>query len=328
MPAHDMTTASMITCAGCKHSYADTALFCPNCGTPKARDAVAADHARRQGPRRALPGPGAHRPGRIGHDLSRRARDAAPQASRSKFSTTSCRATISRSSASVARRRRSPRSTTSTSSRSTTSAARPTAGSTSRWSCSRARRSTTCSRARSTLSVERAADILIQVGEALMEAHAIGYVHRDLRPRNIFLAGAPRQGELRQAARLRPREARRDRCAGGVDEPRHDVRRSALHVARASARRSHRSARRHLSARLRRVRDADRRAAVHRQPRVRHPHRSRSPRFRRRCRRGGRACRCGWKRRSRRCSRRIPRTASRRRRAWSKRCAAVSRPAR
>src|SRR5206468_9140454 len=39
-----------------------------------------------------------------------------------------------------------------------------------------------------TLSVERAADILIQVGEALMEAHAIGYVHRDLRPRNVYLA--------------------------------------------------------------------------------------------------------------------------------------------
>ncbi len=38
------------------------------------------------------------------------------------------------------------------------------------------------------LSVERTADILIQVGEALMEAHAIGYVHRDLRPRNLYLA--------------------------------------------------------------------------------------------------------------------------------------------
>ena len=41
MPAHDMTTASMITCAGCKHSYADSALFCPNCGTPKARNVAA-----------------------------------------------------------------------------------------------------------------------------------------------------------------------------------------------------------------------------------------------------------------------------------------------
>jgi eukaryotic-like serine/threonine-protein kinase len=38
------------------------------------------------------------------------------------------------------------------------------------------------------LSIERTADILIQVGEALMEAHAIGYVHRDIRPRNIYLA--------------------------------------------------------------------------------------------------------------------------------------------
>jgi serine/threonine protein kinase len=36
--------------------------------------------------------------------------------------------------------------------------------------------------------VDNAVDILIQVGEALMEAHAMGYVHRDLRPRNIFLA--------------------------------------------------------------------------------------------------------------------------------------------
>jgi len=31
MPAHDMTTAS-ITCEGCKHAYAENALFCPNCG--------------------------------------------------------------------------------------------------------------------------------------------------------------------------------------------------------------------------------------------------------------------------------------------------------
>ena len=36
--------------------------------------------------------------------------------------------------------------------------------------------------------VDAAVDILVQVGEALMEAHAMGYVHRDLRPRNIFLA--------------------------------------------------------------------------------------------------------------------------------------------
>lgn len=39
-----------------------------------------------------------------------------------------------------------------------------------------------------TLPVSQVADILIQVGSALVEAHAIGYVHRDVRPRNIYLA--------------------------------------------------------------------------------------------------------------------------------------------
>lgn len=38
------------------------------------------------------------------------------------------------------------------------------------------------------LGIEQATDILTQLGEALMEAHAMGYVHRDLRPRNVFLA--------------------------------------------------------------------------------------------------------------------------------------------
>lgn len=38
------------------------------------------------------------------------------------------------------------------------------------------------------LDIAVAIDILTQLGEALMEAHAMGYVHRDLRPRNVFLA--------------------------------------------------------------------------------------------------------------------------------------------
>jgi eukaryotic-like serine/threonine-protein kinase len=38
------------------------------------------------------------------------------------------------------------------------------------------------------LAYERIVDILDQVGEALIEAHGMGYVHRDLRPRNIFLS--------------------------------------------------------------------------------------------------------------------------------------------
>ena len=37
------------------------------------------------------------------------------------------------------------------------------------------------------LPVARALDILTQVAEGLMEAHGLGYIHRDLRPRNVFL---------------------------------------------------------------------------------------------------------------------------------------------
>ncbi|MBT8493086.1 MAG: protein kinase, partial [Deltaproteobacteria bacterium] len=39
-----------------------------------------------------------------------------------------------------------------------------------------------------TLAPDVAVEIILQLAEALMEAHAIGYVHRDLRPRNIFLS--------------------------------------------------------------------------------------------------------------------------------------------
>src|SRR5262249_33556127 len=38
------------------------------------------------------------------------------------------------------------------------------------------------------LAVERTIDILSQIAEGLMEAHTLGYVHRGLRPRSIFLS--------------------------------------------------------------------------------------------------------------------------------------------
>jgi serine/threonine protein kinase/tetratricopeptide (TPR) repeat protein len=37
------------------------------------------------------------------------------------------------------------------------------------------------------LDPEKAIDIVIQICDALIEAHAMGYIHRDLRPRNVFL---------------------------------------------------------------------------------------------------------------------------------------------
>jgi serine/threonine-protein kinase len=37
------------------------------------------------------------------------------------------------------------------------------------------------------LPIPRVVDILTQIGEALTEAHGLGYIHRDLRPRNVFL---------------------------------------------------------------------------------------------------------------------------------------------
>ncbi len=43
------------------------------------------------------------------------------------------------------------------------------------------------------LAPERAIKILIQIGDALGDAHALGYIHRDLRPRNVFLS--VRRGE-------------------------------------------------------------------------------------------------------------------------------------
>ncbi len=187
MPRHEMTTASMITCAGCKHSYADSALFCPNCGTPKAREPVAGDPL-------------------IGKILGERfqvieliGQGGSGTIYRAEHTTLRRRVAIkvlhnelSRDDLAVERFRREATTVAEidnehivevhdfgrTSDGRLYLAMEMLEGETLDSVLAREKQ----------LSVERTADILIQVGEALMEAHAIGYVHRDMRPRNLYLA--------------------------------------------------------------------------------------------------------------------------------------------
>ena len=37
------------------------------------------------------------------------------------------------------------------------------------------------------LDVDRTIEIVAQISDALMEAHAVGFIHRDLRPRNVMI---------------------------------------------------------------------------------------------------------------------------------------------
>jgi eukaryotic-like serine/threonine-protein kinase len=187
MTRHDMTTVPMINCAGCKHSYADTALFCPNCGTPKARDAAPVD---------ALVGKILGERFQIleliGQGGSGSIYRAEHTTLRRKVAIKVLHTELSRDDLAVERFRREATTVAEIDNEHIVEihdfgrthdarlylAMELLEGETLDHVLLREK----------TLSVERAADILIQVGEALMEAHAIGYVHRDLRPRNIYLA--------------------------------------------------------------------------------------------------------------------------------------------
>jgi serine/threonine protein kinase len=185
MPAHDMTTAS-ITCTGCNHAYADNALFCPNCGRPKVRE-VTSDPLLGK-----LLGERFQVQELIGQGASGTIYRAEHVTLRRKVAIKVLHAELSRDDLAVERFRREATTVAEIDNEHIVEihdfgrtfdgrlylAMELLDGETLDSVLAKEK----------TLSVERTADILIQVGEALMEAHAIGYVHRDLRPRNVYLA--------------------------------------------------------------------------------------------------------------------------------------------
>jgi serine/threonine protein kinase len=186
MPAHDMTQMASIPCAGCHHSYDETALFCPNCGRPKARGAdtdplVGKVLGERFQIQELIGQGGSGTIYRAEHVTLRR-----------KVAIKVLHTELSRDDLAVERFRREATTVAEIDNEHIVEihdfgrthdgrlylAMELLEGETLDGVLARENQ----------LSVERVADILIQVGEALMEAHAIGYVHRDLRPRNIYLA--------------------------------------------------------------------------------------------------------------------------------------------
>jgi len=181
-----MTTAS-ITCEGCKHAYAENALFCPNCGRPKLRAESTADPLVGK-----LLGDRFQVQELIGQGGSGTIYRAEHVTLRRKVAIKVLHNELSRDDLAVERFRREATTVAEIDNEHIVEihdfgriadgrlylAMELLEGETLDHVLAREK----------TLSVERTADILIQVGEALMEAHAIGYVHRDLRPRNVYLA--------------------------------------------------------------------------------------------------------------------------------------------
>src|SRR5262245_40139540 len=187
MPRHEMTTASMITCAGCKHSYADTALYCPNCGTAKARDTEVNDPllGKVLGERFLV-----HE--QIGQGASGTIYRAEHVTLRRKVAIKALHTELARDDLAVERFRREATTVAEIDNEHIVEihdfGRTPDGRLYLAMELLEGRPLDTVLERAKPLADGRAADILIQVGEALMEAHAIGYVHRDLRPRNIYLA--------------------------------------------------------------------------------------------------------------------------------------------
>src|SRR3954447_17018168 len=184
MPAHDMTAT--ITCAGCQHAFAETALFCPNCGRPRVREAPADPLLGKLLGERFLV------QDLIGQGGSGTIYRAEHVTLRRRVAIKVLHTELSRDDLAVERFRREATTVAEIDNEHIVEIhdfGRTPDGRL--YMAMEVLEGETLDNVllrEKTLSVERVADVLIQVGEALMEAHAIGYIHRDLRPRNLYLA--------------------------------------------------------------------------------------------------------------------------------------------
>jgi len=185
MPAHEMIPAN-VTCAHCRQEFAATALFCPNCGTPRVRESAADPLVGKLLGERFLV------VDRLGHGGSGTIYRAEHVTLRRRVAIKVLHHELSRDDLAIERFRREATTVAEIDNEHIVEihdfgrtpdgrlylAMELLDGETLDLVIARDGR----------LPIDRVADVLIQAGEALAEAHAIGYVHRDLRPRNLFLA--------------------------------------------------------------------------------------------------------------------------------------------
>ncbi|HEY0987086.1 MAG TPA: serine/threonine-protein kinase, partial [Kofleriaceae bacterium] len=175
-----------ITCAGCQHAYVETALFCPNCGRPKVREALADPLLGKLLGERFLVQE------LLGQGGSGTIYRAEHVTLRRRVAIKVLHTELSRDDLAVERFRREATTVAEIDNEHIVEihdfGRTPDGRLYLAMELLEGETLDTVLVREKQLSVERAADILIQVGEALMEAHAIGYVHRDLRPRNIYLS--------------------------------------------------------------------------------------------------------------------------------------------
>ena len=185
MTAHDMTAAT-VTCGSCRREFAATALFCPNCGTPKvAGTGTDPLLGKLLGDRFLVQE-------RIGHGGSGTIYKAEHVTLRRKVAIKVLHDQLSRDDLAIERFRREATTVAEIDNDHIVEihdfgrtpdgrlylAMELLEGETLDQVLERESR----------LPIDQIVDVITQLDEALIEAHAIGYVHRDLRPRNIYLA--------------------------------------------------------------------------------------------------------------------------------------------